>query len=211
LHQVESVLNVTGAKLSIRSVEGAKIQEYVGELASLRMTGFSEYPYLYDGDLEYERRYLQTYVDAPECIVVLALDGDRVVGASTAIPLAAYSREMQAPLLEGGLDIQTLFYIGEVILLAPYRGQGFGVRFFEEMEAYARRLNRFETAVLCTVERPPDHPRRPTGYRDLDGFWNRLGYYKQSEFQCRFDWKEHGEAKASPKVMAFWFKNFGKA
>jgi len=41
---------------------------------------------LVDGDYDYEKKYLQLYIDTPESVIVLAFDGDKVVGASTAIP-----------------------------------------------------------------------------------------------------------------------------
>ena len=38
---------------------------------------FRAWPYLYDGDLEYERKYLQSYRDSDRAIVVGAFDGDQ--------------------------------------------------------------------------------------------------------------------------------------
>jgi len=47
----------------------------------------TEYTYLYDGDYDHEKKYLQTYIDTPESVIVLAFDGDKVVGTSTALPM----------------------------------------------------------------------------------------------------------------------------
>jgi len=58
----------------IHHLKGKEILPYLTELAHLRMTVFKEYPYLYEGDLAYEEKYLQTYADCNESIMVLAIN-----------------------------------------------------------------------------------------------------------------------------------------
>ena len=41
---------------------GAEIRDYFEDLTQLRMTVFKEFPYLYEGSLEYELEYLETYL-----------------------------------------------------------------------------------------------------------------------------------------------------
>lgn len=76
-------------ELQIECLTGADLVADLPALARLRIRVFRDYPYLYEGDAEYEERYLRTYADAPDGVVVLVRDGDRVVGASSALPLAA--------------------------------------------------------------------------------------------------------------------------
>jgi hypothetical protein len=45
--------------LSFREFAGTEIAGVVDDLARLRVTVFRDWPYLYDGDAEYERRYLE--------------------------------------------------------------------------------------------------------------------------------------------------------
>ena len=52
------------------------------------MTVFRAFPYLYDGSVNYEERYLQTYIRSPRAVIVSASDGGTIVGAATALPLA---------------------------------------------------------------------------------------------------------------------------
>ena len=73
--------------LRLERLSGDKLNQYIPELAELRIRVFRDFPYLYDGDLTYEEKYLQTYIEAPDSVIVLAFDGDHVVGASTGIPL----------------------------------------------------------------------------------------------------------------------------
>jgi GNAT superfamily N-acetyltransferase len=142
----------------------------------------------------------------PDSVIVLAIDGERVVGASTGLPMQAETEEVKRPFLERGYDPNSIFYFGESVLERAYRGQGIGVRFFEEREAHARGLGRFAWACFCAVQRPADHPRRPPDYAPLDDFWRRRGYAKHPELSTTFSWREVGEQARSAKPMVFWLK-----
>ncbi|MCF7978933.1 MAG: GNAT family N-acetyltransferase [Chromatiaceae bacterium] len=126
--------------LQILTATGAEIERHIPALAELRISVFREFPYLYDGDAAYEARYLGTYRQARGSVVVIVLDGERVVGASTALPMAEETDEVKAPFLAQGYDPERIFYLGESVLLPAYRGRGLGVRFFEERERHAQRL-----------------------------------------------------------------------
>src|SRR5690606_21744902 len=103
------------------------------------------------------------------------------------------SDEFKAPFLAVGIDPQQVFYFGESVLSSSYRGRGLGVRFFEEREAYARRLGRFDWCAFCAVERPKDHPLRPAGYAPLDEFWGRRGYAQRADLRTMLAWQDIGE------------------
>jgi GNAT superfamily N-acetyltransferase len=192
--------------MHIRLLQGAAIAPHIDDLARLRLTVFREFPYLYDGTPEYEARYLTTYAESPESLFVLALDGERVVGASTGLPMADETDEFQRPFRERGWDPQRIFYFGESVLLADYRGAGLGLRFFAEREAYARRLGRFDLCAFCAVERPLDHPRRPPDYQPLNDFWARRGYRHHPELRTEYHWRDLDEQSDSAKPMSFWLK-----
>lgn len=187
-------------------LRGAAIAPRLDEVARLRIAVFREFPYLYDGDFEYESRYLQAYIDTPNSICVLALDGDRVVGASTGLPLADEEESFRQPFIERGIAAGEVFYCAESVLLAEYRGRGLGHRFFDAREAHARALGRFRWAAFAAVDRAPDDPRRPAGARDNDAFWARRGYVRQPGMTMRLAWKEHGETEESDKSLTFWLR-----
>lgn len=192
--------------LRLERLSGDKLKQFIPELASLRITVFRDFPYLYDGDLTYEEAYLKTYIEAPNSVIVLAFDGDRVVGASTGIPLEHETDEVKAPFIAAGYDVNKVFYCGESVLLSEYRGQGAGVAFFDHREDHAREIGGFEFSCFCGVQRPDDHPRRPAGYKPLDNFWRKRGYEKHPELNTTFSWKELDETEESPKPMTFWMK-----
>lgn len=196
-------------RIHLKRFVGAHIHPYLEALARLRITVFRDFPYLYDGNLAYEMKYLQTYSRADESVFVVAFDSLTVVGVSTGVPMAAEEEAFKRPFLQQGYDPHCIFYFGESVLLRPYRGQGIGVRFFQEREAYAQALGRFEYTAFCAVDRPDDHPRRPPDYKPLDPFWHKRGYKKHPEFNTTYVWKDVDEAEESPKPMTFWMKKLG--
>lgn len=193
--------------IHIKRRSGNALIPYIPELARLRIEVFHDFPYLYDGNLDYEKKYLQTYIDNPESVIVLALDDDKVVGASTALPMKYETDELKKPFVEQGYDLDEVFYCSESVLAKNYRGLGIGVRFFEEREAHAADLGGFRHITFCCVERPADHPRRPTDYVPLDKFWNKRGYFKHPELTATYVWKDLDDTEETPKPMTFWLKD----
>lgn len=192
--------------MQIKVVHGEAVTPYIADLARLRTDVFRAFPYLYEGSEAYEASYLATYAQSPESFFALALDEARIVGASTGVPMTDASEVFRAPFIAAGLDPQKVFYFGESVLLPTYRGRGLGVRFFEEREAYARRLGRFDWCTFCAVERPGDHPLRPAGYVPLDAFWARRGYKRRTDLTTMLAWQDIGDVEETEKLMTFWLK-----
>lgn len=189
--------------LAIEVLWGERTRPAIPALARLRVTVFRDFPYLYEGSTAYEEKYLAKYVGLPEGTIVVARDGQEIVGASTALPLAKAGKAEQRPFRDAGIDLARVYYFGELVLLRSYRGRGIGVAFFNEREARARSLG-FKTAAFCAVERPADHPHRPKDYVPLDEFWSRRGYTRRPELRTAFAWQDLDEAAESSKPMIFW-------
>jgi GNAT superfamily N-acetyltransferase len=193
--------------LRLQNFQGSEIEPHLDALGALRISVFREYPYLYDGSLEYERDYLRVYLRSQGSLVVLAFDDELVVGATTCLPMLDEGPEFQAAFVKAGYDLSTICYFGESILLPQYRGQGIGKAFFARREAHVQALG-LKLSTFCAVDRLPDHPLRPTSYRPLDDFWRSQGYTKHPELQATFEWKEIGEEIESPKMLTFWTKEW---
>ena len=193
--------------MSIRVVAltEALLHAHLPALAQLRIEVFRAYPYLYDGDLDYERRYLAAFAASPNAAIVGAFDGESMIGAATAAPLATQVDEITAPFRARGEDLSSRFYFGESVLRESYRGHGAGVRFFEAREAHARTCGA-TISTFCAVVRPADHPARPKDYVPLDAFWGKRGYVPQPGLICYLSWKEIGAGEESAKPMQFWMK-----
>jgi GNAT superfamily N-acetyltransferase len=187
-------------------MQGDAVRDHIPTLARLRIEVFREFPYLYDGDMVYEEKYLRTYIESPDSVIVIAYAGDEIIGAATAIPLRDETEECKRPFLECGYDPQSIFYFGESVLKSQYRGQGIGVAFMNAREAHASRIGTFEYYAFCAVDRPYDHPRRPKDYIPLDNFWRNRGFHIHPELHTTFTWKDLDESTPSPKKMIFWMK-----
>ena len=191
--------------LNVTKLTGDGLKERLDDLGKLRIEIFRAWPYLYKGSLAYERQYLPRYGEAKTGTLIVAEDDGKIVGASTALGLDEEDENVQEPFLKARLDIKHIFYFGESVLLPPYRGQGIGVRFFEEREKAARGHG-YQEAAFCAVVRPDNHPARPKDYVPLDGFWQKRGYRKRPELIAKFSWRDIGERAESDKPMMFWMK-----
>lgn len=181
------------------------ITPYIPALARLRLSIFKDYPYLYDGTETEEQAYLGAYQKSQYSFVVLAWDGDQIVGASTAIALADAEENFRNAFVGSPYAIDDVYYFGESILDAAHRGQGIGGAFMKRREAHARELG-FQYAAFCAVARPENHPLRPSHYRPLDGFWEKAGFRKHPEIVAYYPWKQVNTAREIPNEMVFWVK-----
>lgn len=193
-------------RVSVFRGTDAALADHVDALAGLRIAVFRDFPYLYDGTVEYERKYLATYLECADSVIVLVFDGDVVVGASTGLPMAAETAHWQAPFNEQGYDISKVFYCGESVLLPAYRGRGLYGRFFRAREDHAKSLGGFAQIGFCAVHRPSDHPERPQGYRPLDRIWQRFGYTCHPELVAQYRWTDVGQTEETAKPLVFWLK-----
>ncbi|WP_327751621.1 GNAT family N-acetyltransferase [Sphingobium sp. SJ10-10] len=175
-------------------------------LATLRMTVFRTWPYLYDGSLDYEAGYLAEFLSDADAILIVARIGEIPVGMATASPMATQSDAIKASFLAAGVDPRTVHYFGESVLLPQFRGQGVGHRFFDEREAAAKAAGA-DCAAFCAVVREENDPRRPAEVRDLADFWQKRGYRIAPRYDMRLAWKEVGQTHESDHLMRFWLKN----
>ncbi len=192
--------------IDVRSLTGDEINPVLPELARLRITVFRDWPYLYDGTLEYEEDYLAKLATAKGAVVVVARDGDEVVGASTAAPMIEHADEFGEPFRRAGYDIAKIFYCGESVLLKSHRGHGLGHAFFDHREAHGRRLGGFTHSTFCRVVRPADHPLKPEDYVPLDGFWRKRGYEPVAGLITTYRWKDIDRPDETDHEMQFWMK-----
>ena len=196
--------------MEVRRLARAEAEAAFDDLARLRITVFRDFPYLYEGDLDYERRYLATYMESPGAVVIGAFDENRLVGAATASPLNDHFEAFAEPFAKRGLDPADFFYFGESVLEKRYRGQGVGVRFFEEREKAAAEAG-FGACVFSAVIRPADHPLGPAGYRPLDDFWRHRGYARIEGLTTGFFWRDVGQAQETVKTMEYWTRRIDRA
>ena len=86
--------------LRIESLTGPAIRPYLDAVARLRIAVFRDFPYLYDGSLDYETDYLAAYSACAESLFVLRLRGERDRGRVDGH--AARRRNRRAPAAVSG-------------------------------------------------------------------------------------------------------------
>lgn len=126
--------------LSYEVVADDRLVAVLDELARLRITVFADWPYLYEGDVAYESRYMARFAASPGAVVILARNPEgAIVGAATGAPLSDHASEFAEPFAAAGLDPADYFYHAESVLLPGFRGYGAGRKFFELREEAARK------------------------------------------------------------------------
>jgi GNAT superfamily N-acetyltransferase len=178
----------------------------IAQLAALRIAVFRDWPYLYDGSIEYESEYLREFAQEPGSVLVVAEDGQRIIGAATASPMATQKAEFRDAAHDQGLEVDRMFYFGESVLLSEYRGIGIGHAFFDAREAAANDAGA-TAAAFCAVIRPTDHLLRPENPHDLGPFWKSRGYWPVEGMTCSFDWKDVDQQQETAHLMQFWMRN----
>lgn len=192
--------------LKFVGLKSSAAKPYAEQIAQLRIQVFAEWPYLYEGDLNYELNYLRAYFDAQNSFVALAMDGDKAVGASTAIWLPEADPAFQEPFIQQKIDPKRVCYYGESVLMSSYRGRGIGSQFMRLREEFARSLPGVDTVAFCAVVRPDDHPLKPADYRPLHDFWRKAGFIPRPEMIASYAWKDINEARETEKNLQFWLK-----
>ena len=190
----------------METLSGPALSEALEDIARLRIAVFRDWPYLYEGSMEYERTYLQAYERSERAIALGVYDGDWLVGASTGGPLTEHIGDFADAFKGAGYDMETIFYCGESILLPRYRGRGLGHRFFDEREEYARGMG-FEKICFASVVRPQDHPLKPAAYQTLDPFWTKRGYQRLPGVVAHFTWKDVDQAAETEKPLQMWMRD----
>jgi hypothetical protein len=192
--------------LEVRSLFGEDIGPVLPDLARLRIAVFRDWPYLYDGTIAYEEKYLAKLAAAKGAVCVVACDGGEIVGASTGAPMIEHAEEFAKPFEQAGFDVARIFYCGESVLLKSHRGKGLYPNFFDRREAHARKLGGFSHTTFCRVVRPEDHPSKPQDYRPLDDFWRKRGYIPVEGVAATYRWKDVDQAEETEHPMQFWMK-----
>ena len=194
--------------VKIETLRGREIIPYIHKIAALRIAIFREYPYLYEGDMSYEERYLLMYSRTDDAMLVIVEDNHEVVGAITGLPLTESMEEIKGLFIEKNIPAERIFYLGEIMLLREFRSKNIGYMLYQQFERAVKELKFYEKIALCEVVRTKNDLRKPGDYKSLNSFWNRQGYVKHPNLVADFSWKEIGTIEETKHPMVFWIKDF---
>lgn len=191
--------------MKVAALTGADLEAHLEDVARLRIAVFRDFPYLYDGDLAYEQRYLQAYRNSARSVLIGAFEGTTLVGAATGAPMEDHASDFAAAFAGQEIALSEIFYAAESVLLPDFRGRGIGHAFFEHRESFARKMGRRYMA-FCSVVRPEGHDLQPAEYRALDPFWRKRGYAPLPGAVAHFSWKDVDQPQESAKPLQFWMR-----
>lgn len=189
----------------LRLLTGSDLEQAIDDIARLRIQVFRDWPYLYDGDLAYERHYLRDY-SHPTAIVAVAYDGAEIIGAATGMALTAHEETLAATFKGRPEPLDQIFYCAESVLLPGYRGRGLGHAFFDARESHARTLG-YRYSAFCSVLRPDDHPLKPQDARSHDAFWRGRGYTPLPDVIAHFTWQDIDQPQESAHPLQVWMRD----
>ncbi len=187
---------------------GAEIAPFIREVAGIRIRGFRAFPYLYEGSLDYEEKYLEMYATEGRAMLVRAMDGEKTVAIATATPLhCSCDIVADAPVLmrRAGFAPETFFHYAEIIVLPEYRGRGIARMIYAEREKTARGFG-FTNLCLASVVRAEDHPLKPRDYVPAERVWIKDGF-QPTEAYFTYDWptiQADGSVREEANPMRFW-------
>jgi hypothetical protein len=162
----------------IKKFQGEEIAPFLDVLAAFRIKYFRHFPYLYEGNLEYEKAYLKDYIQNKHAIMIAAFEGEHIVGFVTGTPLmssAEIVKDAETKFAMVGLNPHKLYYIGEGIIAPKYRSYGIAHKFGIGLEKKAIEMG-YEGCAYLMVDRPDDHPLKPKNYPNLQLQMKQFGY-----------------------------------
>jgi GNAT superfamily N-acetyltransferase len=192
--------------MDFKIYKGKEISAVIENLAALRIQVFREFPYLYEGDHDFEYQYLNKYVESKCSFIFTVWDEGKLVGASTCIALCDEAPEVIEPFDKACLNLDSIIYFGESILLKDYRNKGYGKLFMKERFEFAQSFSWCKEVYFCSIDRPENHPLKPNGYKNLHEFWLTQGF-NPTNLSSVFVWKDINESVESEKKMNFWIKS----
>ncbi len=181
---------------------------YIDIISQLRIEIFKEYPYLYKGDLDYEKKYMQGYLTDHQAMIALASINERIVGISTGIPLISDSEivmDAKKVFAKDNIDISDYYYYGEMIILPEHRRKGLATQLCCAQNKVIKRWG-FKHVCILTVVRGEDHPLKPTNYISQESLWKSLGFSKNN-LTINYSWptiQVDQSATSQSNTLEFW-------
>jgi len=185
------------------------IEKYIDLIAQWRIEHFREFPYLYEGKIENERKYLKHYAVDPKGMVILAKQQNEIIGIVTGIPFSSETSTIAAlKALPENYSFDEYYYLGEIIIPGKFRGMGLMRSLCEKQEFAAKEMG-FSKMCLLTVIRNKDHSLMPDGYKSSDDKFAHYGYVKTA-MTVDINWPTiqiKGSVKEAKNSLALWLKN----
>ncbi len=197
-------------RYSIHVLIGTEVRSLIPFVAQQRIAIFREYPYLYEGNIDEEYRYLDWFSKLSQSAVAVAYVDNNPVGFITGtsfVEFDAHFNGSQDIFKAAGLNPEDYYYFSEVIVMPEHRGHNLCTQLFQALERVAHHQFGYTKGCFVT-ESHKEHPLKPKNYKELDPLWTALGYAKTS-MAIHFRWttiQPQGQAKEKEHSMHYWIK-----
>lgn len=198
---------ITASALEQKFLRGAEITPYIPSIVHLCMKTWQEYPDLYEGTWEEYSPYVTIYSKFENGVAALLLDNNKLVGVAMGLPLLQKGDEFAEPFYHTGLDLTTVFYVGEVVIHKRYRNQGWGTRLYQELARWIEHQGIFTHIALLTTIGEHPHPLRPEDYIPADAFWKKQGFTPYPELQFTKFWRSIETHEETERALMPWIKS----
>lgn len=198
--------------ITFHEYHGSEILPHLTHVGQMRIKLFRAFPYLYDGNLDYEISYLQGLAENRQSQLLVAEVDHQPVGIATALPLISSAEILaQAHTIFRQADINpaACYYYSEILVEPEFRGLGIASEFYQLRANHARSLG-FHNICFAAIEQPDDHPQRPSDYHSPVTMWQRMGFQRHPEMQMTFQWptlRLDGTTQNQSHQMIFWLKS----
>ena len=182
---------------------GGQIAEMIPTIAQLRITSFKGYPYLYNGTLESEYEYLETYKNNEHALVVYGDDPRK--GLMQGAPLTAIFPSA-TPIFEAAqLNPEYFYYCEEIIL--PLDKMTLILQMFAAVEDQAKKWG-YKNVCLITHKGQENHSLKPDNYQSVEPLFEKIGFIKThlSMQDTYSTFCQDGSVQQREHEFVFWIK-----
>lgn len=199
---------MTDSSVTLELHKGRKVIPYLQDLAKLRILFYRNYPYLYEGTLEDEEKYLNMYANSDNALLVVAKKDQEVVGAVAGIALLETHDEHKKLWADLPMSSQNLFYLGEIVLLPEYQKSDLQEKLYQQIEQAVRGLNKYHSIVVCEIERNAETPKQLYSHSlSSEVNWETRAFVRQPDLSTYFSWKDVDDTEETDHLMLFWTKD----
>lgn len=177
----KKLISMNSSKYKFDKFYGREISTHLLKVAEFRIRYFKDFPYLYDGSVEYEMSYLTGYADDPRSMLITVTNmNNELIAVSTSVPLVTTTNILDGAselFRSNGLNPSTFFYYGEVIIDHSARKQGLAKSIYLMQDEHALNSG-FENIAIATVIRLKGDHRQPEFYQSSDLVWKKMNFQK---------------------------------
>lgn len=195
--------SATAQELCIESLHGEARSSYLRKISGFYNSYYRESPYFYDCSGEDWDRYIRSCTDEIESIVCLAVQEEDVIGVIVGTPLAKTSQKYKAAFMTRSIDLDSLFFLGELAIDPAYERYGVRQKLYEEFEHQVAKKQRF--AEICTWLPKSGEDRLS------EGFLGKVMGFVQSDICFEELWKDTFGNEKVPHFMICWQKRLLEA